>query len=110
MRHNPGPIGVTHGILFLVPIAFLLVMRESFFAATQHHTSRQGQESLWYPLAVLPELLAVALFAVPGLVPPRAALHQHGEAVATEDKDAPAWASMERERDTAYPPGQRVSA
>lgn len=106
MRHNPGPIGVTLGIFFLVPIAFLLVIRESFFAATLHHQDKQSDESYWYPLAALPELLAVLLFTVPGLVPPRSALPRNGKTTQTEDVErAAVLASTERVRGTAtYPP------
>jgi hypothetical protein len=50
----------------------LLLVREAFAAATVHNPAQADKEALWYPLSALPELLAVLLFAVPGLVPSRA--------------------------------------
>ncbi|KZT03950.1 uncharacterized protein LAESUDRAFT_728655 [Laetiporus sulphureus 93-53] len=64
-------LGATYGIFFLLAIAAMLFTREAFYAATEHHTSEQINEKLWYPLSALTELIAVMLFAVPGLVPSR---------------------------------------
>ena len=46
-------------------IVFLLV-REVYLTVT---VGKVPDEAVWYPLAALTELLAVFLFAVPGLVP-----------------------------------------
>lgn len=56
-------------------IAILLLVREIYLTATLN-TTRQNEAS-WYPLAALPELLAVLLFAVPGLVPEKSELAAH---------------------------------
>jgi len=45
-----------------------LLIREIYLTATLGSISRQ-KEASWYPLSALPELLAVCLFAFPGLVP-----------------------------------------
>jgi hypothetical protein len=50
-----------------------MLVREVFLIATLNST-KQNQESLWYPLVALPELLAVGCYSVSGLVPTRAAL------------------------------------
>jgi hypothetical protein len=65
----------------------LLLVREAFTAATVNNPAQAGKERLWYPLSALPELLAVMLFAVPGLVPSKAALVHATEEV--ELIDAP---------------------
>jgi hypothetical protein len=69
-----GPFGARHGILVLAPIMLLLLVREAFAAGTVHNPAQADKEALWYPLSALPELLAVLLFATPGLVPSCAAL------------------------------------
>jgi hypothetical protein len=58
----------------LCVIALLLLIREIFAIATVGNSSKQNNEHLWYPLYALPEILAVALYATPNLVPPRAEL------------------------------------
>lgn len=55
--------------MILLGIALLLVLREGFFIGTLGALEQQRKESLWYPLSALPELLAVVLFATPGLIP-----------------------------------------
>jgi len=60
--------GATYGMYILCLIVIMLLIREIFLTATINNISHQ-HESVWYPLAALPELLAVLLFAVPGLVP-----------------------------------------
>jgi len=62
-------IGSTFGIYFLLVISILLVVREAFFTATAGNTTEQNKEALWYPLAAVTEFIAVALYAIPGLVP-----------------------------------------
>jgi hypothetical protein len=63
--------GATHGKFILLGICALLLIRQTFIAATatpsQH--AKQLNESYWYPLVALPEILAVLLFLTPGLVP-----------------------------------------
>ncbi|KAH9915888.1 uncharacterized protein B0H18DRAFT_1124569 [Fomitopsis serialis] len=62
-------LGETYGIFILLVISALLLAREAFYAATTHNTAQQSNEHLWYPLSALTELVAVVLFAVPGLIP-----------------------------------------
>jgi hypothetical protein len=64
-------IGDRHGIFILLLLVLLLLVREVFSTVTQYHADAGRNERLWYPLLALPELLAVCLFAVPGLVPSR---------------------------------------
>jgi hypothetical protein len=66
-----GAFGATHGIHILAFISFLLLAREAFFAATSNDLAKQNDENLWYPLSALTELVAVMMFAAPGLVPSR---------------------------------------
>ncbi|KAJ3502772.1 hypothetical protein NLJ89_g8734 [Agrocybe chaxingu] len=61
--------GARHGIFILVLISFLLLIREVFVAATIDDHVKQNNEHFWYPLLVVPEILAVILYAIPGLVP-----------------------------------------
>ena len=61
-------IGEKSGAWVLCLLVTLLLIREVYLTATIGSISRQ-KEASWYPLAALPELLAVGLFAVPGLVP-----------------------------------------
>jgi len=56
-------------ILLLVSV--LLLVREAFATATINNAQKQNTENLWYPLIALPEILAVILYATPGLVPRR---------------------------------------
>ena len=64
---KPGPFGRRHGALFLLAIIALFLVKEVYLVATLSQTN--SNETLFYCLAVLPEFLAVLLFAVPGLVP-----------------------------------------
>jgi len=66
--------GRTYGATVLCVIAILLLVREVFTAATAWDAQKQNNEHLWYPLYALPEILAVAIYAVPSLVPPRSEL------------------------------------
>ncbi|KIP08657.1 hypothetical protein PHLGIDRAFT_103999 [Phlebiopsis gigantea 11061_1 CR5-6] len=70
MKHEAS-IGRQYRVLVLLAIAFLCLTRESFYAATAKDSVKQNNAHLWYPLSALPELLAVMLFAAPGLVPSR---------------------------------------
>lgn len=66
-----APLGRRYRTIVLLGIAFLCLVREAFFAATHNHPAKQDNPRLWYPLSALTELLAVLLFAMPGLVPSR---------------------------------------
>lgn len=57
--------------MILLAISALLLVREGFSAATMSNSTKQDNEHLWYPLLVVPEILAVILYATPGLVPRR---------------------------------------
>ncbi|CAA7260716.1 unnamed protein product [Cyclocybe aegerita] len=65
------PFGKRHAIFILVPISLLLLIREIFLTATINNPRKQIQESLWYPFVALPEILAVILYTIPGLIPAR---------------------------------------
>ncbi|KAG6861025.1 hypothetical protein C0995_004878 [Termitomyces sp. Mi166 len=79
--------GGRHRTSILMGISILLLIREVYDAATARDRSRANNEHLWYPLLVLPEILAVLLFAIPGLVPVRI---QRSEVVTEEqEKDSP---------------------
>ena len=64
---KPGPLGRRHGALFLLAIIALFLVKEIYLVATLGQISTN--ETVFYCLAVLPEFIAVLLFAVPGLVP-----------------------------------------
>jgi hypothetical protein len=49
-------------------------VREAFMAATVGNQAKQNNEHLWYPLVALPEVIAVMLYATPGLVPSQSEL------------------------------------
>lgn len=69
--YSGDSVGEAHGIFFLLPMVLLLLLRQAFYTATLNHSSTSTNEHFFYPLSALPEILAVLLFAVPGLVPPR---------------------------------------
>ncbi|KZT72458.1 hypothetical protein DAEQUDRAFT_705625 [Daedalea quercina L-15889] len=73
---GPARVGGTYGIFFLLIIAALLLAREAFYGATTHKSAQQTNEHLWYPLSAMTELIAVILFAVPGLIPAQDELPQ----------------------------------
>jgi len=64
-----GSLGVTYGNYILVAISLLLLVREVFATVTVRNRTEQDTEHFWYPLLAVPEILAVILFAAPGLVP-----------------------------------------
>lgn len=64
--HGELPSGAARGMPILCLIVIMLLIREIYLTAT---IKSKQHEATWYPLAVLPEFLAVALFAVPKLVP-----------------------------------------
>lgn len=71
---SDGAFGARYGIYVLCLISLLLLTRQAFFVATANNAAKQNDENWWYPLAAVPELVSVVLFAVPGLVPSRAEL------------------------------------
>ncbi|KAG6811039.1 hypothetical protein H0H92_009270 [Tricholoma furcatifolium] len=75
---TPGTrsIGGEHGSYILGVIAVLLIVREAFSTAAISNGVIFYNEHFWYPLYALPELLAVMLYATPGLIPSRAELPQ----------------------------------
>ncbi|GLB35636.1 hypothetical protein LshimejAT787_0212010 [Lyophyllum shimeji] len=66
--------GHGYGAYVLCVIALLLLVRETFTTATVSNYAKQYNEHFWYPLYALPEIVAVVLYATPGLVPPRSEL------------------------------------
>jgi len=60
--------GAKNGALILLAISLLLLVREIFVAATLGNVKVYQNEHFWYPLVAVPELLAVILFLVPGLI------------------------------------------
>ncbi|KAM6501019.1 hypothetical protein JOM56_004033 [Amanita muscaria] len=70
IRYPPhAPFGAKNGSIVLLVISLLLLTREVFTAATLGNTAVYQNEHFWYPLVALPELIAVALYLVPGLFP-----------------------------------------
>ncbi|EKM53605.1 uncharacterized protein PHACADRAFT_125442 [Phanerochaete carnosa HHB-10118-sp] len=83
-----APVGRKYRIFVLLAIAFLCLAREAFYAATENNVAKQDSARLWYPLSALTELLAVLLFAVPGLVPSRREIAEAGEQLKTTDSSS----------------------
>ncbi|KAG5351846.1 hypothetical protein C0989_004736 [Termitomyces sp. Mn162] len=75
-----------HGTYILMGISTLLFIREAYDLATARDRFRANNEHLWYPLLALPEILAVLLFAIPGLVPARV---QRCETVTQVEQEKP---------------------
>jgi len=69
-----GGFGHNHGMLLLLFISLLIAVKESFFTITLGDMSLQDNELLFYPFSAATELVAVMLFAVPGLAPTRSEL------------------------------------
>ncbi|KAG6834755.1 hypothetical protein H0H93_007600 [Arthromyces matolae] len=67
-------LGGEHGAYILCVIAALLLVREVFATVTVNDVKVQNNEHFWYPLFAIPEILAAACYATPGLVPPRSEL------------------------------------
>jgi len=78
--------GTKYGMSILALIAGLLLVREAFLTATIGNSSKQNDERFWYPFVVLPEILVVVLFMVPGLVP--AGSEDRGREVVKQDEGA----------------------
>jgi hypothetical protein len=77
-----GPFGRRHGAIFLLAIIVLFLIKEIYLVATL--TQTMTDETAFYCLAVLPEFLAVVLFAVPGLVPDKEEVDRAGPGNADE--------------------------
>ncbi|EKM53588.1 uncharacterized protein PHACADRAFT_163896 [Phanerochaete carnosa HHB-10118-sp] len=86
--NHDAPVGRRYRIFVLLAIAFLCLAREAFYAATANDVVRQDNPRLWYPLSALTELLAVLLFAVPGLVPSRREITEADEQLKATDLDS----------------------
>ncbi|KAM6501020.1 hypothetical protein JOM56_004034 [Amanita muscaria] len=70
IRYPPrAPFGAKNGSIVLLVISLFLLTRELFVTATLGNTAVYQNEHFWYPLVALPELIAVALYLVPGLFP-----------------------------------------
>jgi hypothetical protein len=63
--------GNKHGIMILMFISILLLIREVFSVSTLTNLARFNKEHFWYPFVAVPEILAVILYSIPDLVPPR---------------------------------------
>ncbi|KAF9066003.1 hypothetical protein BDP27DRAFT_1547739 [Rhodocollybia butyracea] len=63
-------IGSTHGSIIFTVMAGLLIIREIYMVATIGSITLSNKEDMWYPLVALPELLCVALYVAPGVIPP----------------------------------------
>ncbi|KIM49901.1 hypothetical protein M413DRAFT_439029 [Hebeloma cylindrosporum] len=70
-KHSDVSFGARHAMPILLLVSLLLLVREAFTAATINNGLKQNNERFWYPLIALPEILAVTLYATPGLVPRR---------------------------------------
>jgi len=70
---NHRTTGARHDLPIITLISLLLLIRQSFATATMMSSrfNKRFNDRLWYPLVALPEILAVLLFLVPGLVPRR---------------------------------------
>ncbi|KAF5369143.1 hypothetical protein D9757_011065 [Collybiopsis confluens] len=67
MEHT---IGARHGAIIFILISVLLLVREIYMLATIGSVVKQNKEATWYPFVALPELVCVALYAIPGIIPP----------------------------------------
>ncbi|KAI0090580.1 hypothetical protein BDY19DRAFT_904884 [Irpex rosettiformis] len=93
-RSAVGELGNRYALFLLTIIALMCLIREVFFVATTSNTKQQNNADLYYPLAALPELIAVCLFSVPGLVPSR-------KEIAKREMDDPEWAELTRRRNNS---------
>ncbi|THG94503.1 hypothetical protein EW026_g6984 [Hermanssonia centrifuga] len=66
---NHTAFGQRYGILVLLVIAVMCLIREAYLVSTAKNLAKQNHAPLFYPLAALPEFIAVMMFMVPGLVP-----------------------------------------
>ncbi|KAJ3932037.1 MAG: hypothetical protein NXY57DRAFT_1004791 [Lentinula lateritia] len=73
LAHDLGSsIGARHGAMIFGAISVLLLVREIYMLATIGSSTTQNKEYTWYPFVALPELVCVALYALPGIIPPPA--------------------------------------
>ncbi|KIK64524.1 hypothetical protein GYMLUDRAFT_258936 [Collybiopsis luxurians FD-317 M1] len=63
-------IGAQHGAIIFALVALLLLVREIYMLATISSAVKQNREATWDPLVAMPELLCIALYALPGVIPP----------------------------------------
>ncbi|KAF5317993.1 hypothetical protein D9619_012058 [Psilocybe cf. subviscida] len=61
--------GSRYTMPLLIAVTSLLLIRQTFAMVTVNDSVTQNKENYWYPLITVPELLAVLLYAIPGLVP-----------------------------------------
>jgi hypothetical protein len=78
-----GSIGEKHGQHILLLISLLLVVREVYIVVTINNSAKQRDETLFYTLEAVPELLAVMFFATPGLIPDK----HRGELIPTYEQN-----------------------
>ncbi|KAH9482007.1 hypothetical protein JR316_0006537 [Psilocybe cubensis] len=68
-RAQNHSFGERNAVFLLLLISFLYLISETFSMVTVQNDEQANNERLLYPLGFLPELLAVGVFAIPGLVP-----------------------------------------
>jgi len=61
--------GDQHGHHVLLIISAVLLIREVYLLGTVNNKSKQADEKLFYILEAVPELIAICLFTIPGLIP-----------------------------------------
>ncbi|PPQ78965.1 hypothetical protein CVT25_002294 [Psilocybe cyanescens] len=67
--HHDHRFGEKYGVFILLMISVLYLISETFSMVTIQDDEQANNERLLYPLGFLPELVAVMLYAIPGLVP-----------------------------------------
>ncbi|KAK2460711.1 hypothetical protein APHAL10511_007181 [Amanita phalloides] len=67
-----APFGARNGAIILLTISLILLVREIFLTATLGKLSVEFNEHYWYPFVAVPELIAVVLYLIPGIIPPKA--------------------------------------
>ncbi|THG94507.1 hypothetical protein EW026_g6982 [Hermanssonia centrifuga] len=72
--------GERYGILILLVIALMCLTREAYLVSTTSNLATQDNAAAFYPLAALPEFIAVMMFMVPGLVPSKIELLERANA------------------------------
>ena len=63
--------GAKSGSTILALVSVLLLIREIFVVATINNAKTANNEHFWYPLVAVPELVSVALYLIPGVIPPK---------------------------------------
>lgn len=85
---TPSPTGLRYIAPLLAAHMMCLMTRECFQTATSNYSSDQIKEALWYPLVAVPELLAVSILAIPGIVP-EDTLRSTEEVPVSDTQDSP---------------------